>query len=218
MIRRKPKNKLLLGLLTNPSPRIPVLKIQKLQDPFYKPVPTLRLVKLSTILENPDQGRESDDTNMMEISEDKEQDRSYEEPSASTIEGTSSSTSVYAIQKKKKKKKKVTFTSSQINQLLTKSNSSSNTSMEITSDDAPITTHQKQKEIDRARQVQQTRGEEGQAQITKPALVITTNIEPQQQTSVTWALAGGSAQNSEEPQHCIIIYLPPSVCQTQPQP
>ena len=167
-------------------------------------------------MENPDQGRESDNTNMMEISEDKEQDRSYEEPSASTNEGTSSSTSVYAIQKKKKKK--VTFTSSQINQLLTKSNSSSNTSVEITSDDAPITTHQKQKEIDRARQVQQTRGEEGQAQITKPALVITTNMEPQQRTSVTrhWQVA----QHKTVRSHNIasLFICPPSACQTQPQP
>ena len=132
------------------NPQLPILGLIRIEEPptVEKPLPTLRLVKLSTILANPRQIRsKEDDKNIMDISEEEENHDESQNPNNTTAKKTStgSHSPQYAVQRPKKRKKKIKYTSAQVNLMLSKSNSSSNTSVEITPD-TPSPSNQVQRE------------------------------------------------------------------------
>ena len=111
------------------KPRVPILKLTRVNESVYKPITSLKLVKVALLSEHPEKSRsQEDEANIteMEISEE-EQDGDGNNPK----EPASAAVPEYTIQKEKKKKKKVRFTTYQVSQMLNKSNSSSNTSVEL---------------------------------------------------------------------------------------
>ena len=195
------------------NPQLPILGLTRIEEPptVEKPLPTLRLVKLSTILANPRQIRsKEDDKNIMDISEEEENHDESQNPNNTTAKKTStgSHSPQYAVQRPKKRKKKIKYTSAQVNLMLSKSNSSSNTSVEITPD-TPSPSNQVQREGKRYNiQAPPTR-EEIQKLISKNAASTRNMEESQQQSAATATATGEQTQGSGEPQHSIIIHLPP---------
>ena len=74
------------------NPQLPILGLTRIEEPptVEKPLPTLRLVKLSTILANPRQIRsKEDDKNIMDISEEEENHDESQNPNNTTAKKTS---------------------------------------------------------------------------------------------------------------------------------
>ena len=182
------------------KPRVPILKLTRVNESVYKPITSLKLVKVALLSEHPEKSRsQEDEANIteMEISEE-EQDGDGNNPK----EPASAAVPEYTIQKEKKKKKKVRFTTYQVSQMLNKSNSSSNTSVELIPEELSPTAQTDRTE----KQVSDTRESKKPGPTTVSNSIVTSRDEQQQTSSAT---AEVIIQNNENQQPGIIIQLPP---------